>query len=145
MRRGSLGIHQIIPHFTGELLRHLRGNRLESLKPGVGVIWEPGDREVKKGGAVELSPEQKGRSLWKGSQRRQVPTAQLPVARGTSGSQAHFPRRHPTPAAASKVPQGPPITGPTPASVVHLWTSAHAVGRGHLPLSFLSSLGSGNF
>lgn len=82
-------------------------------------MWEQGDREIGKGGAVDLTPKQKGRSHRKGSQRRQVPTAQLPVARGTSGSQPHSPKRPHTPAPASK-PLKAPLIGPTPASVVCL-------------------------
>lgn len=71
------------------------------------MTWEQGDRQIGKGGVVELSPKQKGRSGRKGSQRRQVPTAQLPAARGTSGSQPHTPRRPPTPAVAGKPLEAP--------------------------------------
>lgn len=55
-----MGIHQIIPHFTGELLRHLRGNRLESLKPGVGVIWERGVQRGQKGRGCGALPRAEG-------------------------------------------------------------------------------------
>lgn len=101
------------------------------------MMWEQGDSEIGKGGAVELSPKQKGRSSKTGSQRRQVPTAQLPVARGTSGSQPHSPKRPPTPALATKPLKAPPLL---------LWSAyehlPRVIGRGHLELSFLSSPGS---
>lgn len=78
-------------------LRHLEGTDLRVWRGwGEGALWEQVDSEIGKGGAEELSPKQKGRSHRKGSQRRQVPTAQLPVARGTSGSQPQSLKRPPT-------------------------------------------------
>lgn len=107
------------PHFMVGENEALRGDKPENLEPRGPVVWELQDSETGQGGAVKLSLYGKGRSQRTGIQRRQVSTAQLSKARGTSGFQPYSPKRLlallQLPSPSSSLPMEP-----TPASVISL-------------------------